>query len=603
MRDFLKQTLSTLLALCIFTGVGIGGLFILVLMIAIGSSQGGEPNIPQQAILTIDMGQSIEDSEPEVSARELIQNGRPNVMPLRTMVQAITAAAEDKRITGILLFSRNSAVSNESSYANLKEVRRSLEKFKAAGKKIYAYDVDWQEREYYLASIADQIGMNPMGSLELNGLSSETMFYSGALQKYGIGVQAIWRGKYKSAIEPWVRTNRSEASRQQTAKLLGDLWQEFLQSSSKNRQLDPKAMQQLSNSQGILSAQAAQQAKLVDKLIYTDQIIDELKGITGEDKDSKSFNQISLADYAQTLDSSPGFGQRDQIAVVYANGAIVNGQGGPGLIGGDRLASQLRQLRQDEKVKAIVLRVNSPGGSATASDIIQREVIQTQKRKPVVISMGGVAASGGYWISTYADKIFAEPNTITGSIGVFGLQPNVQKLANQNGITWDVVKTGKFADSLTISRPKNEAEIALIQRIVGQIYDQFLTKVAESRKLDKAKVGQIAQGRVWSGIEAQKIGLVDELGGLNQAITAAAKLAKLGDDWRVEEYPTAKTLEQRLLQSLFGTKLKSLFPINLPPQDVFSHELQRLGEDFEQLQTLNDPRGIYMRMPENLRIR
>ncbi len=603
MRDFLKQTLSTLLALCVFTGIGISGLLTLIIVIAISSSQGSDPNIAKQSMLTIDMGQSIEDSEPEVSAQDLIQNGRPNVVRLRPMVQAITAAAEDDRIVGIFLFNRNSAVSNESSYANLKEVRRALEKFKASGKKIYAYDVDWEEREYYLASIADQIGINPMGSLELNGLSSETMFYSGALEKFGIGVQAIWRGKYKSAIEPWVRTQRSEASRQQTAKLLGDLWQDFLQSSSKNRQLEPKVMQQLSNSKGILSAQDAKQAKLVDKLVYTDQVIDELKTITGEDKDSKSFKQVSLASYTETLDSSPGFGQRDQVAVVYANGAIVNGQGGPGLIGGDALSRELRKLRQDEQVKAIVLRVNSPGGSATASDIIQREVILTQQRKPVVISMGGVAASGGYWISTYANKIFAEPNTITGSIGVFGLQPNVQKIANQNGITWDVVKTGKFADSLTITRPKNKEEIALIQRIVGQIYDQFLTKVAESRKLDKAKVGQIAQGRVWSGTEAKKIGLVDELGGLNQAITAAAELAKLGDNWRVEEYPTTTTLEQRLLRSLFGTKLQRLFPVNLSPQHVFSDELERLEADFEQLRTLNDPRGIYMRMPEDFRIR
>jgi protease-4 len=445
--------------------------------------------------------------------------------------------------------------------------------------------------------------MNPMGSFELNGLSSETTFYSGALEKFGIGVQAIWRGKYKSAIEPWIRKSRSEASRQQTTQLLNDLWQEFLQSSGQARKLDPKAMQQLSNSKGILTPQEAQQAKLVDNLVYTDQMIDQLQKITGEDEDSKSFKQISLPAYAATIDTNPGFGKRDWVAVVYADGEIVNGQGGPGQIGGDSLASQLRKLRQDKDIKAVVLRVNSPGGSATAADIIQREVILTQKSKPVVISMGGVAASGGYWISTYANKIFAEPNTITGSIGVFGLQPNFQKIANQNGITWDVVKTGQFADSMTVSRPKSPAEIAVIQRIIGQIYNQFLTKVAESRKLDKAKVEQIAQGRVWSGIEAKKIGLVDELGGLNQAIATAAELAKLGDNWHVQEYPTTKTLEEQLLRSLFGTKLQSFFQVQAPPQDIFSSELQNLQEDFHSLRTLNDPRGIYMRMPENLRIR
>ncbi|MBE9033217.1 signal peptide peptidase SppA, partial [filamentous cyanobacterium LEGE 11480] len=452
MRDFFKQTLATLLALSIFAGISIGGLLTLIIGIAASSSQDTGPVVQDKSILTIDMGQSMIDSQPQVSAREFLQNGRPNVIQLRSTIQAIDAAAKDKRIAGIFLFNRNSAVSNGSSYANLKEVRGALEKFKKAGKKIYAYDVDWSEREYYLASVADQIGINPMGSLELNGLSSETTFYGGALEKFGIGVQAIWRGKYKSAIEPWVRKNRSDASRQQTAKLLNDLWQEFLQSSSKTRKLDPKTMQQLSNSKGILTPEEAQKAKLIDNLVYTDQMIDQLKKITGEDQENKSFKQISLPKYAQTIDDDGGFGKRNQVAVIYATGEIVNGQGGPGMIGGDSLARQLRKIRQNNDIKAVVLRVNSPGGSATASEIIQREVILTQKQKPVVISMGGVAASGGYWISTYANKIFAEPNTITGSIGVYGLQPNFQKIANQNGITWDVVKTGKFADSLTVSR-------------------------------------------------------------------------------------------------------------------------------------------------------
>jgi protease IV len=603
MRDFFKHTLATLLALCIFAGISIGGLLMLVVTIAASGSKDAKPTVQKQSILTIDMGQSIADSEPDVSARELLQNGRPNVVQLRPTVKAIAAAAKDDRISGIFLFNRNSAENNGSSYANLKEVREALEKFKASGKKIYAYSVDWSEKEYYLASVADTIGMNPMGSFELNGLSSETMFYGGALEKFGVGVQAIWRGKYKSAIEPWVRKTRSEASRQQTAKLLNDIWQEFLDTSGKGRKLDAKVLQALSDSKGILTPQEAKDAKVVDSLVYNDQMIDELKKITGEDNDSKSFKQISLPTYVETVDLDSGK-KGDRIAVIYASGEIVNGQGGPGAIGGDSLSRQLRQLRQDDDIKAVVLRVNSPGGSATASDIIQRELILIQKSKPVVISMGGVAASGGYWISTYGSKIFAEPNTITGSIGVYGLQPNFQKVANANGITWDAVKTGKFADSMTISRPKSKEEIAVIQRTIGVIYDQFITKVAESRKLDKAKVAEIAQGRVWSGAEAKKIGLVDEIGGLEQAIAAAAKLANLGDKWQVQEFPEVQTLEERFLRSVFGNShVQSFFQAQEQPQDLFTSEFKNLQADFHSLRSLNDPRGIYMRMPENLRIK
>jgi protease IV len=603
MRDFFKQTLATLLALCIFAGIGIGGLLTLIITIAASGNKDVKPTVENQSILTIDMGQSIADSEPDVSARELIQNGRPNIIQLRPTVKAIEAAAQDSRISGIFLFNQDSAQTNGSSYANLKEVREALEKFKAAGKKIYAYSVDWSEREYYLASVADTIGMNPMGSFELNGLSTETTFYGGALEKFGVGVQAIWRGKYKSAIEPWVRKDRSEPSRQQTALLLNDIWQELLTTSGKSRKLEPKALQALSDSKGILTPEEAKAAKVVDNLVYNDQMIDELKKIAGEDKETKSFKQISLPNYTETVDLNAGK-KGDRVAVVYATGEIVNGQGGPGRIGGDSLSRQLRKIRQDDDVKAVVLRVDSPGGSATASDIIQRELILIQKsNKPVVVSMGGVAASGGYWISTYANQIFAEPNTITGSIGVYGLQPNFQKLANQNGITWDVVKTGKFADSMTVSRPKNKEEIAVIQRMVGQIYDQFLTKVAESRKLDRTKVAEIAQGRVWSGTEAKKIGLVDQIGGLGQSIEAAAQLAKLGDKWQVQEYPDVQSLEERFFRSLFGSKLQSFFQAQSEPQDIFTTEFKHLQSDLISLRSLNDPRGIYMRMPENLRIR
>jgi protease-4 len=284
--------------------------------------------------------------------------------------------------------------------------------------------------------------------------------------------------------------------------------------------------------------------------------------------------------------------------MVYAQGEIVNGQGSGQQVGGQSFARQLRQVRQDEDVKAVVLRINSPGGSATASEEILREVRLTSQKKPVIVSMGDYAASGGYWIATGANHIFAEANTITGSIGVFGLQFNVQKLASDYGITWDVVKTGRYADSATISRPKTPQELAIAQKSVNQIYNQFLNKVAQSRKLPVQKVAQIAQGRVWSGQDAKKLGLVDEIGGIDDAIEYAAKQANLRDDWEVEEYPKVRSLEKRILEKL--TSDESAQERKLA--DPLTAEFLKIQADLAILKSMNDPRGVYVRLPFNWRI-
>ncbi len=600
MRDFFKQTLSTLLALFIFLGIGVGGLLTLVI-VAASSSKDSTPKVQDKSVLVVDMNQPIVDSEPDLSPQDLVQDalsgggGGGRSLTLREVIHSIDSAAKDSKIVGVYLVARNSAMGNPTGYANLKEVREALVRFKTSGKKIYAYDVDWQEKDFYLASVADQLAINPVGSLEINGLSSETTFYAGALEKFGVGVQAIWRGKYKSAIEPYVRKKRSDASREQTQKLLGDIWGEFVATTSQGRNMTQEEVLKISDTKGYLTAKEAKDAKLIDRIAYTDEMIEELKKLTGEDKEEKTFRQIPLRSYTDIVADTFNQTEGEGIAVVYAEGEIVNGMGDPSQIGGDRLARQIRKLRLDPKVKAVVLRVNSPGGSATASEIIQREVILTKKAKPVVISMGSMAASGGYWISTYGSRIFAEPNTITGSIGVFGLQPNFQKLANDNGVTWDVVKTGKFADSRTISRPKTPEEIAVIQRIIGDIYDQFLTKVSTSRNLDRAKVAEIAQGRVWAGTEAKKLGLVDELGGLNAAIESAAKLAKL-DKWHVIESSRTPSFEEMLLRSFTGGQIKDT------AQDPLTQQLDVVKSDLQTLKSMNDPRGVYLRMPENLRI-
>ncbi len=328
--------------------------------------------------------------------------------------------------------------------------------------------------------------------------------------------------------------------------------------------------------------------------------------MTNSDKEDKTFRQISLNSYAQVSGKSLGVerNSKNQIAVVYAEGEIVDGKGEDGQVGGDRFAKIFNKLRQDKDVKAVVLRINSPGGSATAAEVMQREVKLTREVKPVVVSMGDVAASGGYWIASDSNRIFAEPNTITGSIGVFGILFNGEKLANDNGITWDSVKTGRYADSQTVSRPKSPQELEIYQRSVNRIYNMFLNKVSQGRKLPEQKVAEIAQGRVWSGEAAKEIGLVDEIGGLNTAIAYTAKQAKLGDDWEVQEYPRTSSFGERFFgrateeaRTAFGiesTQLKSANPLTA--------EFQKLQQEVEILQKMNDPQGVYARLPFNLKI-
>ncbi|MBN8561762.1 MAG: signal peptide peptidase SppA [Leptolyngbya sp. UWPOB_LEPTO1] len=601
MRDFLKHTLATVLGLFIFLGISVGGLLLLLISISMMAARDSAPTVRDKSVLVFDLSQTITDAPASASTRDVLNDAiagnRPNVIGLRSVLDAINEAAKDDRIVGLYLNGGNNP--NTTGYATLREVRSALERFKQSGKRIYAYDVDWQEREYYLGSTADTIAMNPIGGLEMNGLSSEGVFFAQALQRFGVGVQVTRVGKYKSAVEPFLQNRRSPADRQQTQKLLSDIWTEILGTTSKARKLTPRQLQAITNRAGLLDPQEAVKQKLVDRVAYFDEVIADLKKITGQDDDTKSFRQISVRNYARVAESNRNDrSSRNQIAVVYAEGEIVNGQGATGQIGGDRLARQLRELRLDDDVKAVVLRVNSPGGSATASEIIQREAILTNQVKPVIVSMGNVAASGGYWISTYASEIFAEPTTITGSIGVFGRILNVQQLANRNGITWDVVKTGRFADAQTVSRPKTPQELALIQKSVDRIYDQFLTKVSASRKLQKSKVAEIAQGRVWSGIQAKQLGLVDQLGGLQDAIRAAAERANLGEDWQIEEFPKPRSFEERLLESLMGSSIEESTAI-----DPLTSEMKKFQAELESLKSMNDPQNVYLRLPVDLFIK
>ena len=607
MKDFFKYTFASLigsiLGITLIIGVGFGGLIFFVVSIASQTKDLG-PQVKDKSILVFDLATSITDSRPISSTGEALQEAlysdQPTTITLRKAINTLNAAAKDKKIIGIYI--KGSNTPGVTGLANLQEIRQALQRFGETGKTIIAYDMDWTEREYYLSSVADEIAINPLGVLEFNGLSSETMFLSGALDKFGIGVQVTKVGKYKSATEPFLREKMSPENRQQTLQLLQDIWGQYLQTVATSRKSTTEQLQAIADNQGILMANNALQSKLVDRVVYYDEVLKKLKELTGIEEDDKSFTQISLNNYskvprvAKTL--SKNIKSNNKIAVVYAQGEVVNGSGTSRQIGGDRLAKKLRQLRLDDKVKAVVLRVNSPGGSASASEVISREVKLMSEEKPVIVSMGNIAASGGYWISMNADRIVAEVNTITGSIGVFGVLFNIQEIANQNGITWDVVKIGKFADLNTTSRPKTEDELVLIQKMVDSIYERFIKNVATARNLAPEKVEEIAQGRVWSGANAQKLGLVDEIGGIETAIKVAAEKAELGDSWKIEEYPKSRSLEQQIFRSLSGMEVD----IPTMPLDPLATEFKKLQEELASLRAMNDPYGVYTRLPFNLRI-
>ena len=599
MRQFLKQTfastIGSMIGLCLFLGLGIGGLFLI--LVSTLSEEEDIQGIQDKSVLVFDLSTQVRDSQPAANLAQAFSGKKQEIITLRRVLQSIEEATNDDRIVAMFLDGRRGGSPN--GYATMEEVRTALEKFKAAGKKIIAYDVTLSEREYYLSSLADEVIVNPMGMIELNGLSSKQMFFKGALEKYGVGVQVIRVGDYKSAVEPYLRTDLSPANKEQTKALISDLWGKFLTTVADSRELDTAELQKLTDAKGYLEPPEATKAGLIDRVGYYDNVVTKLRELTQETEETESFRQIDLGSYADRMISSElASSEADKVAVVYAEGAIVGGTGSIETIGSDSFAEEFRELREDDSVKAIVLRVNSPGGSATASEVILREILLTKKKKPVIVSMGNVAASGGYWIAAGANQIFAEENTVTGSIGVFGLLSNIQEIANEHGVTWDVVKTGEFADIDTNVRPKTEAELAIYQQSVNKTYRLFLRKVSRYRNLPVEKVKEIARGRVWSGKEAVSIGLVDRLGGLENAIAYAAEAAELGDSWQLEEYPQQNRFDTKILQHLFDVKtLESQRAI-----DPVSAEFLQIRQELSILSAFNDPSGVYARLPFNFEI-
>ena len=614
MKSFFTSFFATLFALIAFLLGGLVCCFILLgALAALGRKK--PVAVPNGAYLVFDLAANIQDAPTQVEGwDELMEvfGGRPaHQLQLREVTRALQAAAKDDAIKGLYLTGSMRAMGYGSGFAALKEVREALESFKASGKPVKAYLSYAGSREYYLASVANELVLDPYGAVVMPGLASQPMFFSGAFEKFGIGVQVTRVGKYKSAVEPYTRKDMSPENRAQVQKLLDDVWATLTVAIEQSRKLPAGALQLAVDAKGLIRADEAVKLKLVDRAAYLDEILAELKTATGRQGTSQPFKQVALKDYARLVSTSGltaqrqsegkielGSGNRGKIAIVYAEGEIVDGTGNePGYLYGEKTSRLLRQIRQDDSISAVVLRVNSPGGSVTASEAILREVRLIHKGKPVIVSMGTVAASGGYWIATASDRVFAEPATITGSIGVFGMFLNFQGLATEKlGLTFDTVKTGKFADAATIVRPKTEEELAIFQSAVDWVYDQFIGKVTESRKLDRKVVEEIAQGRVWSGSEAQKLKLVDELGGLADAVKYAAGKAGLGDNFKVAEYPRKKQFAEQFSEAFDPRRREQTYggPVGAL--------ISELTAEWKALGKFNDPRGLYARLPFELRL-
>lgn len=506
--------------------------------------------------------------------------GENGGLGLNTLVKKIREAASDKNVKGIYLVIKNI----HAGFATVQELRNAFEKFRASGKFIYVYSENYSQKEYFLASASSKIFLNPHGNIDWKGLNMSLMFLKHTFEKLDIEIQVFRHGKFKSAVEPFVLDKMSQANRLQSEIFLNSIWSTMTGSIAKSRNITAEELNRMANNLEIRFPEDAL-GRLVDAVAYEDEVVSELKKKAGL-KESDKLKFVDFNKYEGKTKTDLKL-KADKIAIVYANGSISGGEGNDEEIGSDRLAKAIREARLDEKVKAIVLRVNSPGGSALASDVIWREVFLAKKAKPTVVSMGNLAASGGYYISCAADRIFAQPNTITGSIGVFGLIPNIQKMLEKKlGITVDTVNTNKYSDIGTGLRPVSEREYVYIQNSVEKVYDTFTKRVAEGRKMQQAEVDSIGQGRVWTGADALKINLVDELGGLQDALAYAARKAKV-KDYKLIELPRQKNPFDEILgkkESEFETRM---IKKNLGPVYVY----------FKQLQEMMSLEGIQARLP------
>jgi protease IV len=535
MRSFFKIFFASFLALVVFAVI----VFFLAVGMVTSLATKDKPKVAEKSVLVLNLGQHFSEKHME-NPLGMLSSDETDIPGLYDVVRLIRHARNDKNIAGIYI----KANGNNNGYAASEELRNALMEFRESKKFVIAYGDMMSQGAYLVASAADRVYANPVGSVDWSGFNMDVAFVKGTLDKLKIEPQIFYAGKFKSATEPFRTNKMSPENRIQTTEWLGDLYRHFLGRVSKSRGIDTATLQRLANTGAIQTPQDAANNKLIDGLKYDDQVKDEIKKHLKLDKYDK-INYISINTYSEAANFRQSGSSR--IALIYAEGNIIDGKGDKENIGSEDYVKLIRKARLDKSIKAVVFRINSGGGSALASENIWRELALTKQEKPLVVSFSDVAASGGYYIASAADSIFALPNTITGSIGVFGIIPNMQGFFNEKlGVTFDGVKTANYADAGAVYRPLSTQEKGFVQASIDRIYTQFKQRVAEGRKKDTAYIDSIAQGRVWSGEDALRLGLVDRLGGLQQAVESAARMAKL-KDYRLREYPERKSWLNELL--------------------------------------------------------
>ena len=582
----MKQFFKFMFASCLGSALMLILLFVIMLW-SIGSSTQNTATVKPKSVLYMNLNYDIPERTTEDNLTTSLMNFRnsnSDMAGMNDIIANIDEAKNDPNISGIFL----ELSSVGTSTANIEEIRNHIVNFRESGKFVITYSETMAQNAYYLATAGDEIYINPDGMLDIHGMASQVMFYKNLLDKLDIEIQII-RGpnnKFKSAVEPFFLDKMSDANREQMSKLLNTIWFKIVSDINASRGINIQKINELADNLSLtFDAKVALEEGFVDGLAYRDEIIARIKDLANIEKSGK-INVLTNSQYANVRPKSKT--KSDKIAVIYANGQIIDGEGDDSTIGSTTLSKAIREARENKKVKAIVMRVNSPGGSALASEVIRREVELAKAEKPFIISMGNYAASGGYWISTEGDRIFADPTTLTGSIGVFGTFPNAKKFLNETvGLTFDVVKTNENADFGRINEPLTPYQKAMLQKYVGNTYNDFTSLVARTRGLRQSYVDSIGQGRVWAGADAIELGLVDELGGIDKAIEYAAKQADL-KDYSIKNYPKQKNLMESLLNSnIHEPYTKSLIKRKLGNNYTY----------FETVENISKVNGVQALMP------
>ncbi len=590
---FLSNVLAVIVGLFLFFMIMFFGLFIIGAVIGGSSDDSLKTFVKDDSVIILDLEKITQDHSAKTMITDFPLFNQENYSGLIDVLNAIDNAKTDSKIKGISLLNVNSSL----GLAQAKALRDKLEEFKESGKFVVSYANYYTQGQYYLASVADTVYVNPVGMVDFKGLSSEVLFFKDFQEKSGIKMEVIRHGKYKSAVEPFLENQMSDENRLQMEELLNSAWETIVADISKSRNISVDSLNAIANRLGARTPELAKTVSLIDKVVYEDEYHNGIKKALATEKD-KDYNTIEMSKYATNVGVSLKSKKTgDRIAVIYAQGQILEGEGNPTIIGEGYVKESLQKAVKDDKVKAIVLRVDSPGGSALTSDIIWREIELTKKHKPVVVSMGNLAASGGYYISCNADKIFAEPTTITGSIGVFGAVPNLKGFVNNMGIYSDIVSTHENSLEYSVFQPMTESTKNVITESIETIYDTFLTRVADGRGMTKEQVNEVAQGRVWTGTDAKKLGLVDEIGGLEDAIAYAAELGKT-EKYNIKNFPVfEKTLEEYFNEN-------SPFPLMKTRESLIKEEI---GEEnyrvIQQIRNMNSRKGVQAMMPYEIIIR